>query len=64
MSITIIEIVLELDAADCPSGTAAAAGCEPQAFHGWLELVSTIGALSQLDSDRAGQGQSAHTPST
>jgi hypothetical protein len=49
MSVTTIEIVLELDAADCPSGTAAALGGEPHVFHGWLELVSTIGVLSQPD---------------
>ena len=50
MSVTTIEIVLELDAADRPTGTATAAGGEPQAFHGWLELVSAIGALSGTQS--------------
>jgi hypothetical protein len=49
MTVTTIAIVLELDAADCPSGTATALGGEPHPFHGWIELVSTIGALSRPD---------------
>jgi hypothetical protein len=62
MSVTTIEIVLELDAADCPAGTVAAVGGEPHRFHGWIELVSTIGALSQPDGHIAGVGPNAPTP--
>jgi hypothetical protein len=47
MTLATIRIVLELDAADHPVGTAALPGGEPHAFHGWLELVTTIAALSR-----------------
>jgi hypothetical protein len=61
MSTTTIEIVLELDANDCPTGTAAAAGQEPRRFHGWLGLVTAIGALTRSNGGATGEGSTART---
>ena len=47
MTITTIVVVLELDdTADCPSGSASAAGGETRTFHGWLGLAAAIDALA------------------
>jgi len=64
MSITTIEIVLELDAADHPLGTAAVPGGEPRSFHGWLGLVTTIAALTRSGREAPPEGWSDPTQPT
>lgn len=65
MSISTIAIVLELDGTtDCPSGNAAAEGCEPQAFHGWLGLAAAIDALMRSSDEQARERAATHTSLT
>jgi hypothetical protein len=62
MSNATIVIVLDLDEpADCPHGTATAAGGESRDFHGWLGLAAAIEALTRTGHGATGAPAFAHT---